>query len=138
MGSGSCDMYDYDKMMNSGVIFIPNNCKLDYVFAYNQLNSLNFNVWINFEKYWNILYHKQFSSFEESITYNTNIGKYNFFITNHCPNEYISHLRSKTFFETHHPSIIHICSSRGAKACLDIMKQAKENDTNIYDILPQL
>jgi hypothetical protein len=133
---GSCDLYSCDKMMNSGVIYIPKDCMIDYEFAFNHFNNINFYEWISFQKYWNIIYYNQFISFDESIEYNKNIGKYNFFRTNYCPNDFIKHLRSKDFFDDSQPSIIHLCSSRGAYDTLEIMKKIKDNDVkDIYNLL---
>jgi hypothetical protein len=143
MGSGECDLFNIEIMMNSGVIYIPKNCKLDYDFTINLYNNTNFNDWINFEKFWNILYYNQFSNYEESIKYNKYIGKYNYYKTYNIPNNYISNIRSLDFFNSNYPNIIHLCGSRGSNQCLEIMNNLKElnlieHSEIIYNNLPIL
>jgi hypothetical protein len=143
LGTGTCDLYKKSEMMNSGVIYFPKNCNIDYNFALELFNNCDFNVWINFEKFWNILYYNQFINFEESIKYNKYIGKYNFFKTCFIENDFIMNIRTKDFYIKNKPSIVHICSSRGAAKCLDIMNSLKDlkipEDANIiYETLPFL
>lgn len=143
LGTGSCDLYPYTEMMNSGVIYLPKKCNLDCEFALNLLKDYDFYVWINFERFWNILYHKQFATFEESIQYNKHMGKYNFFKTHYMPNEFITNLRSKDFFVQSNPIIVHINGSRGSDNCLNIMTDLKdlelpEASDRIYERLPIL
>ena len=141
LGTGNCDLYNKDVMMNSGVIYIPKNCNMNKEFTLELLNNYDFNIWINFERFWNILYYKQFKDFEESIKYNKYIGKYNFFRTNYIPNDYVMSIRTKEFCVKNKPSIIHVNGSRGAAQCLNIMNNLKdlrisEDAHVIYENLP--
>jgi len=143
LGTGNCDLYKQDVMMNSGIIYIPKNCNIDYDVTIKLFNEYNFNEWINFERFWNIIYYSQFKSFEESVQYNKYIGKYNFFKTNYMPSNFISNIRTIDFFIKNKPSIIHVCGSRGASKCLEIMNHIKnfnitEDAHHIYDNLPIL
>ena len=143
LGTGQCDLYKQDAMMNSGIIYIPKNCNIDYEVTLKLFNEYNFNEWINFERFWNIVYYSQFNSFEESIQYNKYIGKYNFFRTNDIPSSFISNIRTMDYFIKNKPSIIHVCGSRGASKCLEIMNSIKdiniiEDAHIIYEKLPVL
>jgi hypothetical protein len=145
MGTGICDLYSYNKMMNSGIIYIPKNCTIDYDFTLDLFNNCNFNIWINFERFCNILYHKQFLNFEESIKYNKYMGKYNFFKTHDIQSEYIRNIRSIDFFIENKPSIFHICGSKGSEKCLNIMNNLThynmkelEEINLLYNNLPTL
>jgi len=143
LGTGNCDLYAESEMMNSGVIYLPKTCNINYDFTLELFNNYDFNIWINFERFWNILYYKQFTNFEESINYNKYIGKYNFFKTDYIPNDFIMNIRTKDYCVKTKPSIIHICGSKGASNCLDIMNRLKdlnitEDANSIYEILPVL
>ena len=143
LGSGNCDLYTQSEMMNSGIIYLPKNCNIDYDFTLDLLNNYDFNKWINFERFWNILYYKQFANYEESIKYNKYIGKYNFFKTYYSPNEFINSIRTEEFCVKNEPSIFHICGSRGAFECLNKMNYLKnfkitEDASTIYNCLPIL
>ena len=143
LGTGSCDLYNKSQLMNSGVIYIPKNCNMDHHFTMNLFNTYDFNSWIYFERFWNILYYKQFTNFEESISYNIYMGKYNFFKTTHIPDDFIKSIRSKEFFINNNPGIVHAIGSRGAANCLNLMNkltkyEITENPDIIYDTLPNL
>jgi nucleoside-diphosphate-sugar epimerase len=143
LGTGNCDLYAESEMMNSGVIYLPKNYNINYDFTLELFNNCDFYTWINFERFWNILYHKQFTNFEESIKYNKYIGKYNFFKTSCIPNDFVMNIRSKDFFIETKPSIVHINGSRGAANCLNMMTHLKdleitESASNIYEALPFL
>lgn len=140
LGISCCDIFNMNMMMNSGIIYIPKKCNLDYNYVINVYNSLydnninnnlnynlNYNEWIKFEKFWNILYYKQFISFEESIEYNKYIGIYNFLKSNYILNN--KDIRSLDFFINKKPVIIHINGSRGSENCLRVM-----NNINNYII----
>jgi hypothetical protein len=143
LGTGKCDLFDQNIMMNSGIIYLPNNCIMNHNNVINMFNNYSFDQWINFEKFWNILYYAQFSNYQESIEYNKNFGKYNYFKTNYIPNQFINNVRSKEYFMNNKPSIVHICGSRGSRECLKIMNILKdlnieENSEIIYETLPIL
>jgi hypothetical protein len=143
LGISSCDIISTEYMMNSGIIYIPKNCNLNYEYTINLFKSLDYNIWINFEKFWNILYYNQFTNFEESIIYNKYIGIYNFLKSSYIPTSYIYNLRKIDFFSNNKPSIVHIGSSRGSNKCLEIMNIIKNYNihtdyNNIYNTLPIL